>query len=129
MDIFFYFIPRNKDDDNTDKICYYLKDISNNDSKFNYIDDRFVENMEGVNYKFATQSHVSYQGDPSILFKESPIKSAGECVNYTKYQINETLFQYNDVIIGMSQEIHLDSSSEDDFYYNTITIKDAIQSE
>ena len=86
-------------------------------------------NTEGYNYWYGTQSHVSYQGYTSLLFKEHPMKAARICVNYTKYQINEILSQYNSGIFGMSQASHTDTSSDDCFCYNNITMEDEIQLE
>ena len=48
------------------------------------------------------------------------MKAFGRSVNYTKYQIKESLSQYNHFIFGMSQVINPDSYSGDEFYYNTI---------
>ena len=70
-----YFKSTNEDDYNTDKVCDYLEDTRNNDSKSVYIDDSIDANMESGNYKFGTQSHVSYQYDHYVLFKEHPMKA------------------------------------------------------
>ena len=85
--------------------------------------------MEGGNYKFGTKLRVSCQGDPYILFKGYHMKASGRCVNYNKYQINESLSQYNYVIFGVFQANNPDSSSGDEFYCNTITMWDEIQFE
>ena len=37
-------------------------------------------------------------------------------MNYTRYQINRILSQYNDVIFGLSQVSHPDSYYDDYFY-------------
>ena len=112
----------NEDDYNTDKVCDYLEDTSNNDSKSVYIDDSIDANMESGNYKFGTQSHVSYQYDHYVLFKEHPMKASGVFLKYTKYQIKEGLSRYNYFIFCMSQVSNPGGSSGDDFYYNTITM-------
>ena len=54
-------------------------------------------------YPVRTQAHVSFQGGPSILFKEHPMNAAGRCVSYINYQRNKILSQYNDAIFGISQ--------------------------
>ena len=107
-----YFTSTNEDDYNTEKISDYLKDISNNDLKGIYIGDSVDANMEGGNNTFGTQSYVRYQGDPSLLFKEHPMKSSGGCLNYTKYQTNERLYQYNNYIFDISQANHPEVSSD-----------------
>ena len=50
-------------------------------------------NTEDNNYRYGIQSHVSYQGYPSLLFKEHKMIAARICFNYTKYQINKILSQ------------------------------------
>ena len=50
-------------------MCGYIEDVSYNDSKCIYIDDGVDVNMEGGNYKFGTQSHISYKFYPFLLNK------------------------------------------------------------
>ena len=75
-----YFTSTNENDDNIENICDYLEDTSDNYSKGIYIDGSVDANTEGGNYNCGNQSHVSYQGDFSLLFKEYPMKAAGRCV-------------------------------------------------
>ena len=87
-----YFTSTNDDDDNTYKTC----DYSNNDSKGSEIDDIVDENMDGGNYRFGTQSCLSYQGDPYLFLNNIQSKLLGDVllllsIKLTRVYINKMM--------------------------------------